>query len=134
MEIKLAENKNSIRAAQDVAEIFDTILKSEDEIDREKEHFWVIGLDAQNIIKYIELVSLGTLNSCLVHPREVFRLAILKAVAGIIILHNHPSGNVSPSNEDINVKERIKQAGEIIGITLMDSIIISGTGKFASII
>ncbi len=101
MEIKLSEPKNSIRGAQDVAEILYAVLKSEDEIDREKEHFWAI--DAKNTIKYIELVSLGTLNACLVHPREVFRLAVIKAVAGIIIIHNHPSGNLSPSQEDKSV-------------------------------
>jgi DNA repair protein RadC len=112
---------------QDIAEILKKILKSEDPIDQDKEHFWSIGLNNRNQIVYIELVSLGTLNSSLVHPRETFRLAIMKGVASIMVAHNHPSGDTTPSMEDILLTKRLNEAGKIIGIDLIDHIIISKT-------
>lgn len=77
MEIQVRE-KIQITNPEKVFRIMQNILKSENEIDRDKEHFWVIGLNAKNVIKYIELVSLGILDASLVHPREIFRLAITK--------------------------------------------------------
>lgn len=71
-----------------VNEVFQRILKVECGVDRDKEHFWSIGLNTRNSIKYIELVSLGSLNSSIVHPREVFRLAIIHAVSSVILIHN----------------------------------------------
>jgi len=109
-----------------VAEIFRAILAAEDQIDQDKEHFWTVGLNQNNGIKYIELVSLGTLNASLVHPREVFRMAILEATAAILLVHNHPSGNPNASDDDLKVVKRISEAGAIIGIKLMDSIIVAG--------
>ena len=109
-----------------VAEIFRAILAAEDQIDQDKEHFWTVGLNQNNGIKYVELVSLGTLNASLVHPREVFRMAILEATAAILLVHNHPSGNQNASDDDLKVVKRISEAGAIIGIKLMDSIIVAG--------
>ncbi|MDH4101601.1 MAG: JAB domain-containing protein, partial [Nitrospirota bacterium] len=105
--------------------IFQALLKEANEVDRDKEHCWVLGLDTNSRIKYAELVSLGTLSSSLVHPREVFRMAIMKAVASIIIGHNHPSGEVIPSQDDISITKRLAEAGRIIGIKLLDHVIIS---------
>jgi len=131
MEIKLSE-KVKITNPQEIAKIFQQILKSENQIDQEKEHFWVVGLNARNIIKYLELVSLGTLNSNLVHPREVFRLAIFKGVAQIIIGHNHPSGEPEPSEDDLEITARLKKAGKIIGIEVVDHIIITDDNNYVS--
>ena len=114
-----------------VAEIFRAILAAEDQIDQDKEHFWTVGLNQNNGIKYIELVSLGTLNASLVHPREVFRMAILEATAAILLVHNHPSGNPNASEDDLKVVKRISEAGAIIGIKLMDSIIVAGDQYFS---
>jgi DNA repair protein RadC len=122
-----------INNAADVAKILRAILQTEDKIDRDKEHFWAIALDTQHKIKFIELVTLGTLSGSLVHPREVFRLAISEAVCSLIIGHNHPSGNLNPSKEDIAITKRLKESGEIIGIKLLDSIIINESGEHTSL-
>ena len=122
--------KEQIANPETVAKVMQTILASESRIDQDKEHSWVLGLTTKNRIKYIELVTLGTLNQNLVHPREVFRLAIMEAVRSIIFVHNHPSGDVEPSTEDVNTTRKLKEAGEIIGIDLLDHIII-GDGYYS---
>ena len=94
MELKV-RTKEAITNPEQIAEIFQTIQKAENEIDRMKEKCWVVGLNTKNFIIYVELVSMGTLNASLVHPREVFRFAIMKAVSGIILVHNHPSGDTA---------------------------------------
>jgi DNA repair protein RadC len=106
------------------ADIFRNILLFENEVDQDKEHFWVIGLNTKNIILYVDLVSLGTLNSSLSSPREVFRMAIFKAAASIMAGHNHPSGDLSPSYDDKRVTQQLEEAGRILGISLLDHIII----------
>lgn len=124
MTIPISRNQK-ITDAGTVYGIMSAILKAEEEIDRGKEHFWSIGLDAKNKLQYIELVSLGTLTNSLVHPRETFRYAVIHGgVASIIICHNHPSGDSSPSREDILITERLIQAGEILGIKVLDHVII----------
>ena len=128
MEIKVKVRdfrKKSIAKPEDVARILQDILKTEDRYDQDKEHFWVVGLNSRNIIQYLELVSLGTLNASLVHPREVFRLSVHKAVASILIAHNHPSGNTEPSREDLEITKRLTEAGRILGIDVLDHIIIT---------
>ena len=122
MEIK--SPKSTITKASDIASIMQNILDKENAIDQDKEHFWVIGLNTRNNIKYIELVSLGTLNTTIVHPREVFRMAIFKGISRLILCHNHPSGNADPSEEDLKLTKRLTYAGEIIGIEVIDHIIL----------
>lgn len=96
-----------------------------------QEHFKVVYLDTKNNIMGDRDVTIGTINTSLVHPREVFSDAIKCSAASIIVLHNHPSGDPSPSQEDIQVTKRLAQAGEILGIGLLDHIII-GDGKYFS--
>ena len=108
-----------------VARVLRAILKIEDKIDQDKEHFWCIGLNTRNVIEYLELVSLGTLNASLVHPREIFRRAISYGVNSIILGHNHPSDDVEPSEEDIRITNRLVEAGKIIGIEVLDHVIVS---------
>ena len=88
----ISESKKKITQTKDIANIMKVILSKEEEIDRMKEHCWVVGVNQKNVIQYIELVSLGSLTCSIVHPREVFRLAIMKGVASIFLVHNHPSG------------------------------------------
>jgi DNA repair protein RadC len=88
-----------------------------------KEHFIGIYLNACNVPTKIELISLGTLDSSPVHPRETFRPALVNHAVKVIVLHNHPSGDVQPSEEDIQVMKRLKTSGVILGIELVDSII-----------
>ena len=85
----IAENiEQRVGTPKDVTRVLSEILNTESELDRDKEHFWIIGLNAHNVIKFIDLVSLGTLTDSLVHPREVFRLAVVKGVARVIAAHN----------------------------------------------
>ncbi|MBA7492551.1 hypothetical protein ES702_03101 [subsurface metagenome] len=113
-----------IHNAEAVAKVFYAVLKNEDEVDRKKEHFWAMGLTGKNRVLYLELVSLGTLTEGLVHPREVFKSAILKSVHSLIICHNHPSEEPKPSLADKNITDRLKSAGEILGIEILDHIIL----------
>src|SRR3989339_22866 len=93
--------------------------------DHKKEHFVVFYLDTRNQEIQREIISVGTLNANLVHPREVFEPAIGHHAAQIIVAHNHPSGDPEPSEEDIAVTKRLKQAGELLGVELLDHIIIT---------
>lgn len=97
-----------------------------------KELFKILLLDTKNNIISIEDISMGTLNSSIVHPREVFSVAIRRSSASIILAHNHPSGDPTPSKEDISITNRLIESGEIVGIKVLDHIII-GDGKFISL-
>ncbi len=88
-----------------------------------KERFVVFWLNSANVVTGFEIISEGTLNASVVHPREVFRGAIVATCANIIIAHNHPSGNPEPSNEDINLTNKLIEAGKIIEILVFDHII-----------
>lgn len=97
-----------------------------------REHFCALYLDGKNRPLGIHLVSLGTLNTSLVHPREVFAPAIACCAASVIIAHNHPSGDVAPSSQDCEVTRRLIKAAEILGINLLDHIIIGKGDDFYS--
>jgi len=99
----------------------------------DRELFYCLQLNAKNRILSRSLVSIGTLTSSLIHPREVFKAAILSNAAAIICVHNHPSGDPTPSHNDRLITERIEEAGEIIGITLLDHIIIGANGSYTSL-
>lgn len=126
----VSQRKKQIRIASDVADILQTILSKEDEYDRDKEHFWTIGLNGRNTVVYIDLVTLGINNRTLIHPREVFRHAIAKGVNAIIIAHNHPSGSTMPSADDRAVTKQLVDAGKIVGIKVLDHIVI-GDGFYS---
>ncbi len=97
----------------------------------QKEHFRVVLLDTKNQIIATEEISIGTLNASIVHPRDVFRAAIKRNANSIILIHNHPSGDPTPSREDINISHRLLEAGNLIGIKVLDHIII-GDNKYVS--
>lgn len=99
--------------------------------DRRKEHFVAVFLNARNQVICREDVSVGSLNASLVHPREVFAPAVGSSAASVILAHNHPSGDVTPSREDIELTRRMVQAGEIMGIDVLDHIIV-GANRFLS--
>lgn len=90
----------------------------------DRENFVVLLLDTKNKVIGINTVSIGTLNSSLVHPREVFKPAILASAAALILAHNHPSGDPKPSREDIEVTKRLIEAGGLLGIQVLDHIIV----------
>ncbi|WP_337250844.1 JAB domain-containing protein [Clostridium intestinale] len=101
--------------------------------DADREQLLVCSIDVKNQPTSIAVVSIGSINSSIVHPREVFKTAILSNAASIIVFHNHPSGDTTPSKEDINVTNRLKEAGKILGIEVLDHIIIGKNGNFHSI-
>ncbi|TLU83008.1 MAG: JAB domain-containing protein [Chlorobium sp.] len=115
-----------INAARDVFEYMEGRIH-----DDTKEHLYVLHLNTKNQIMKNELVSVGTLNASLIHPREVFKSAIRESSHAIILVHNHPSGDVEPSNADRQVTSLLKQASSIIQIELLDHIIIGKTGWFS---
>lgn len=99
--------------------------------DADREHFLVLSLDIQNRINAIEICSIGSLSESLVHPREVFKHAILANVSRIMLVHNHPSGEVQPSLEDVNVTQKLKEAGNLLGIKVIDHLIIGKDDYFS---
>ena len=96
-----------------------------------QEHFVVLFLNTKNQVIHKKTIFIGSLNASVVHPREIFREAVKRSAASIICSHNHPSGNSTPSPEDINVTERIAEAGNIVGIDLLDHVII-GANSYTS--
>ncbi len=93
--------------------------------DKQQEHFVVLTLDGSNRLIKKRTITIGTLTASLVHPREVFAPAIEDRAAGIIVAHNHPSGNLEPSSADREVTDRLKDAGDLLGINLLDHIIVT---------
>ena len=100
--------------------------------DLDREQFIIACLNTKNEPTNISVVAVGTLNKAIVHPREVFKTAILSNAASIMAFHNHPSGNTEPSQQDIKLTNRLYEAGELLGIKLLDHLII-GDGTFTSL-
>lgn len=98
-----------------------------------KEMFITLHLDGKNRIICMDLVSIGSLNQSIVHPRSVFQTACLSNAAAIILIHQHPTGDPTPSSEDIAITRRLKEAGEIMGIKVLDHIIV-GDGEYLSFV
>lgn len=97
----------------------------------EKEVFVVFCLNTKNKIISREIVSIGTLNSSVIHPREVFRTAISRNANSVIVAHNHPSGSIEPSKEDKEITERLREAGDIMGIKVLDHVIVAKEGYYS---
>lgn len=112
----------------DAAKILRRYLEHED-----REHFVTLMLDVKNRVIGIHTVSIGTLNASLVSPREVFKAAILCNAASVILAHNHPSGDLAPSPEDLHVTELLKSAGTLLDIEVLDHVIIGESGAFVSL-
>lgn len=123
----VSERKSKITGPREAAQVISAIVSSYEEHEQDKEHFYAIGLNQKNVIQYVDLISIGTLNESLVHPREVFRLAIMRGCNSIIVAHNHPSGEVTPSPQDVTATKRLCDAGKIIGIEILDHVITAGS-------
>jgi DNA repair protein RadC len=115
-----------VHSAQDVYEAFREQFETLD-----REQFVVVLLDGKNHAIGFNTVSVGSLTAALVHPREVFKAAILSNAAAIILVHNHPSGDPEASIEDRAITTRLKEAGELLGIRVLDHVVI-GDGRFTS--
>ena len=121
------EGRPSIGGPRDVSNLLMPDLRYQ-----KKEHLKSLLLDTKNRVLAIKTVSIGDLSSSIVHPREVYKDAVLASAASIIIAHNHPSGDPTPSAEDVAVTKRLIQSGEIMGIDLLDHIVL-GDGTFVSL-
>ncbi len=118
-------NVSKITNAQNVFEVFEEYSK------KDKEHFLLLTLDGASKIINQYVIHIGTMNQSLVHPREVFRPAILDNAAGVIIVHNHPSGTLEASRADIQITKRLKEVSKIIGIDLLDHVILAKGGFYS---
>lgn len=128
MTIRIPKDEDKhISGTNDIARIMQKVLWRQNKLHRKKEYFWTIGLNAANDIEYIELVTIGTSNRNIVSPVDVLSLPVSKKCKKIILCHNHPSGNLEPSEADEHFTERIKAAAAVLGIELLDHIIITET-------
>ena len=132
--VELIKKLMAMEAAEKTIEVTapsDILPAVEKYRNRKQEHFIVATLDGAHQIIHTRVVSKGIVNRTLVHPREIFRKAITDNASSIIAIHNHPSGNPAPSSQDIEITKRIKDAGEIIGIDLLDHIVIAKYGYYS---
>ncbi|MCC0663417.1 JAB domain-containing protein [Clostridioides sp. ZZV15-6597] len=132
VKVKLVKEKDlfvnniHIKEPKDSYKVISNFLDNPD-----REHFIILGLSTNNKICVISTISIGTLNSSLVHPREVFKIAILSNCSKIIISHNHPSGDCTPSPDDEIITNRLIHAGDLLGIHILDHIIVSNKSYFS---
>jgi len=126
--LKPIRDKYRVDCASDVADFFMEELRYE-----RKEHFRTLMLNAKGIVIGFENISIGGLTSTTVHPREVFSPAIRKNASTLVLVHNHPSGDPTPSEADVELTKRIQGAGRLIGIKVLDHVII-GDGRYVSLL
>ena len=120
--------RESLRNSLDLANIGFKLIGNAD-----REIFLLICLNTKNSIIAAQEISIGSLSSSIVHPREVFKLAILNNSASVAFLHNHPSGNTEPSRDDISITQKLIDSGKLLGINVLDHVII-GNGAFYSLL
>lgn len=121
------EDEYIVRSPEDAARYFNDLEGLQ------QEHFEVIFLNTKNVVIGRKNIFKGSLNASIVHPRETFKEAIRLSAASIIVCHNHPSGNASPSREDLEVTKRLAEVGKICGIELLDHVVIGTEGKYVSL-
>ena len=124
----VTREKVRLHSSKDAGAALQKALGKMDRIDQDKENFWVIHLNGRHTMICVELISVGCATSSIVHPREVFRRALANGAVAIIIGHNHPSGDPSPSSEDRSLTERLVEAGKILGVRVLDHVIIASEG------
>ncbi len=117
-----------VKTPEDVVSLIGGKLK-----EKKKEHFLVVLLDTRGKLIKLSEISVGSLDSSIVHPREVFKEALSASAASVVFVHNHPSGDPEPSEEDVKLTERLAQAGEVMGIEVLDHVIIGGNNRYQSL-
>lgn len=126
------QERANITSTRDAIEFFGEYWRDNPANDQER--FVVACLDTKHRVQCVVLVTTGTLDASLVHPREVFKPAMIEGSSAVLLSHNHPSGDPTPSREDIQVTDRLTEAGKLIGITVLDHIIHGdGTGNLLSV-
>lgn len=120
--------RRSVSTPEDVVALCEPQLRGCD-----REHFWALALNTKNrLIKIVE-VSIGSLNASIVHPRELFKEAVRCSAASVVVVHNHPSGDPTPSSADIHLTQRLVRAGDVLGIEVLDHVVIGEGGSHASL-
>jgi len=133
MTVRLPKDEDiRIANSEDIARIMRKILLRQNRLHRKKEYFWTIGLSTTNDIEYIELLTIGTLNKNSLDPVEVFNFAVSKKCKKLILCHNHPSGDVTPSKPDKTLTEKIHKGAVTLNINLLDHIIICDGEEYYS--
>lgn len=117
-----------VRSPEDGAKIASRFIGRDD-----REVFFVICLNTKNHVVAVHRCHVGSLNSSIVHPREVFKSVILNNAASVIVAHQHPSGDPTPSMEDINVTKRLVEAGKLLGIEVLDHLVVNNDNSFTSL-
>ncbi|WP_299554563.1 JAB domain-containing protein [Seonamhaeicola sp.] len=126
MNVRLSkEQKIKILNSSDIYKVMQQVLLRENKIRRNQEHFWVVGLDNSNKVLFIELIGLGAVNRVNANPPDIFRMGIYKLAVRLILVHNHPSGNIEPSKTDKDFTDKILKVGKLINIEVIDHLIIS---------
>lgn len=121
-----AESAVKIRTPQDAADAAKEVSESDTEV------FAVLYLDRKSGLQSCEIVTAGLVDATLVHPREVFRTAVVKNCSSVVLVHDHPTGETNPSVEDIRITKQCVEAGRILGIDVMDHVIVARDGSFTS--
>jgi len=133
-EIKVVRERRqgygSLRRVRNARDVYEAFRNHFEPVDREQ--FLAVLLDGRHHVIGFHVVAVGTLTAALVHPREVFKAAILASAGAIVLVHNHPSGDPEPSAEDRALTERLTKAGELMGIEVIDHVVI-GDGSFRSL-
>lgn len=124
-EVKVKVNR--IVSPKDASELAHSIIG-----DTDREHFLVINVSTKNRVNSVEVAHIGSLNTCTIHPREIFKGTILSNSAAIILVHNHPSLDLTPSDEDIQFTKRMQEASQLMGIDLLDHLIINQNQDYYS--
>ncbi len=126
LEIMNIEEEVIVHSAKQVAKIVSGMIG---EKMNEKEFFCIVTLDGRSRVIRSEVIHIGTLNQSMVHPRDVYRPAILDNAAGVVVAHNHPSGTLEASRSDIQITKRLKDVGKLVGIELLDHVIVTEAYK-----
>lgn len=119
------DSEESISRAADIYKLSFNIAK------KKQEHFMLITLDGASCVIRKRIIFVGTINQSIIHPREIFHHAIQDRAASIILVHNHPSGNTTPSKDDVETTSKIKRIGDLVGINVMEHLIVSPNGYFS---
>ena len=127
-ELMVLESNNPTLRISAPQDIYPALLEF---VSKRQEHFIVVTLDGSHAVINVRVVSIGLVNRTVIHPREIFYPAVEDNAVAIIVAHNHPSGNLKPSEEDIDITKMVKKAGQIMGIQLLDHLIISKNGLFS---
>jgi DNA repair protein RadC len=123
-----ASERPVVTTPEDVVALCATQLRGLD-----REHFWALALSTKNRLLRMVEVSVGSLNSSIVHPRELFKEAVRVSAASIVVVHNHPSGDPTPSGADLQLTRRLARAGEVLGIEVLDHVVIGDGGAHTSL-